>query len=102
MTSRSSERKKGKSTGAPQGAPVLFLRRRRAFFARTGDGYPIFVKEIRKEDASIGKVEAAGASGGVQSARTADEGAVGLWIAAASGAAMALAGAAIRRRRHAE
>lgn len=62
-----------------------------------------FVKEIRKEDARIGKVEAAGASGGVQSARTADEGAVGLWIAAASGAAMALAGAAIRRRRrHAE
>lgn len=60
-------------------------------------------QEIRKEDASIGKVEAAGASGGVQSARTADEGAVGLWIAAASGAAMALAGAAIRRRRrHAE
>ena len=62
-----------------------------------------FVKEIRKEDARIGKVEAAGASGGVRSARTADEGAVGLWIAAASGAAMALAGAAIRRRRrHAE
>lgn len=60
-------------------------------------------QEIRKEDASIGKVEAAGASGGVQSARTADEGAVGLWIAAARGAAMALAGAAIRRRRrHAE
>lgn len=56
-------------------------------------------QEIRKEDASIGKVEAAGASGSVQSARTADEGAVGLWIAAASGAAMALAGAAIRRRR---
>ena len=68
-------------------------------YARTGDGYPIFEKEIRKEDASIGKVEAAGASGSVQSARTADEGAVGLWIAAASGAAMALAGAAIRRRR---
>lgn len=59
-------------------------------------------QEIRKEDASIGKAEAAGASGGVRSARTADEGAVGLWIAAASGAAMALAGAAIRRRRHAE
>lgn len=60
-------------------------------------------QEIRKEDASIGRVEAAGASGSVQSARTADEGAVGLWIAAASGAAMALAGAAIRRRRrHAE
>lgn len=60
-------------------------------------------QEIRKEDASIGKAEAAGASGSVQSARTADEGAVGLWIAAASGAAMALAGAAIRRRRrHAE
>lgn len=56
-------------------------------------------QEIRKEDASIGRVEAAGASGSVQSARTADEGAVGLWIAAASGAAMALAGAAIRRRR---
>lgn len=56
-------------------------------------------QEIRKEDASIGRVEATGASGGVQSARTADEGAVGLWIAAASGAAMALAGAAIRRRR---
>lgn len=56
-------------------------------------------QEIRKEDASIGKVEATGASGSVQSARTADEGAVGLWIAAASGAAMALAGAAIRRRR---
>ena len=60
-------------------------------------------QEIRKEDASIGKAEAAGASGSVRSARTADEGAVGLWIAAASGAAMALAGAAIRRRRrHAE
>lgn len=60
-------------------------------------------QEIRKEDASIGKVEAAGASGSVRSARTADEGTVGLWIAAASGAAMALAGAAIRRRRrHAE
>lgn len=60
-------------------------------------------QEIRKEDASIGKVEAAGASSSVQSARTADEGAVGLWIAAASGAAMVLAGAAIRRRRrHAE
>ena len=60
-------------------------------------------QEIRKEDASIGRVEAAGASGSVQSVRTADEGAVGLWIAAASGAAMALAGAAIRRRRrHAE
>ena len=56
-------------------------------------------QEIRKEDASIGKVETPSASGGVQSARTADEGAVGLWIAAASGAAMALAGAAIRRRR---
>ena len=38
-------------------------------------------QEIRKEDASIGKAEAAGASGGVRSARTADEGAVGLWIA---------------------
>lgn len=59
-------------------------------------------QEIRKEDASIGKAEAAGASGSVRSARTADEGAVGLWIAAASGAAMALAGAAIRRRRHAK
>lgn len=60
-------------------------------------------QKIRKEDASIGRVEATGASGSVQSARTADEGAVGLWIAAASGAAMALAGAAIRRRRrHAE
>lgn len=56
-------------------------------------------QEIRREDASIGKVETPSASGGVQSARTADEGAVGLWIAAASGAAMALAGAAIRRRR---
>ena len=84
-------------------AGTLFAQGGRAFCARTGDGYPIFVKEIHKEDASIGKVEAAGASGGVQSARTADEGAVGLWIAAASGAAMALAGAAIRRRRrHAE
>lgn len=60
-------------------------------------------QEIRKEDVSIGKAEAAGASGGVRAARTADEGAVGLWIAAASGAAMTLAGAAIRRRRrHAE
>lgn len=68
-----------------------------------GTGIQFLKKEIRKEDASIGKVEAAGASGSVQSARTADEGAVGLWIAAASGAAMALAGAAIRRRRrHAE
>ena len=56
-------------------------------------------QEIRREDASIGKVETPSASGGVQSARTADEGAVGLWIAAASGAAMALASAAIRRRR---
>lgn len=56
-------------------------------------------QEIRREDASIGKVETPSASGSVQSARTADEGAVGLWIAAASGAAMALAGAVIRRRR---